>query len=278
MANTDKNNNNSTHLEFKAAGHKVINKLTGEVTWLAPLILADPWTKYKVDPLTAEAMREYAEVHGMDIRWTRMGSHPVYAMMVPCKKTDGHTISEEDQHILYCSLCKDEWYAQYIANKDGRCEFRDKNGKFKTCPTHINNPNYNPSGPQNPKVNPKKIANRCEHCEFNEFRQSHKVITFSDYNSDRELDFAENQSALPSVNNAGFASDAEKLLHYIISRCPKVAAVTDKLLDSPTDAKISEMAREMGIPRSTFWSQVKKIQEIAKDFWLEEYGHLPSIA
>lgn len=277
MTNKDKNNNKHvSHIEFKSAGHKAINKLTGEVTWLAPLVLVDPKDNLYSDPLTSEAMNEYSEVYGMDIKWTLNGSHNVKALMVPCKKNDKDT--EEEQHALYCSLCNEDWYAQYQATKDGRCEFLQKNGEFKACPTHIKNPNYDPNGPKNPKVNPKKIANRCEHCKFKEFRQSHNVITFSDLQTEKEVDFAESQSALPSVNATSYAVVAEKFFHYIVSQSSNLEATTDKLLDIPEKNNKSEMAREIDIPRNTFCSQIKKIQEMATDFWLEEFGHLPNIA
>lgn len=279
MANTDKKNkNNAAHLEFKAAGHKVINKLTGEVTWLAPLVLNDPKVNFHIDALTLESMNEYSEVYGMDIKWTLYGSHNVIALMVPCKMSAEETISEEEQHTLYCALCNEEWYAQYKATKDGRCEIRDKNGKLKPCPTHIPNPNYNPNGPKNSKSNPKKIKNRCDHCKFKEFRQSHNVITFSDLQTGKEVDFPESQGILPSVNAISFVATGDKLLRYIITRYPRLEAAAYKIIYESDKKKFSQMARELGIHRSTFFSQVEKIREIAEDFWLEEFGHLPAIA
>lgn len=276
------NKKGTKNVVYQCAGHKVIDLSTKTVIWRYPLVLDDPRGNFHIDALTEEAMREYSKVNDMDIIWTLYGSHKVRALMVPCLMTYGDTCilmySEEEQHAFYCALCDDEWYAQYKATKDGRCVIRDKNGNLKTCPTHIKNPNYAPNGPKNSKINPKKISNRCDHCKFKNFRQKSNETTFSCLKADNEVDFPENQSALPSVNAISFVATGDKLLNYIITRSPRLKAVAYKMIFESDKKKISEMARELGIPRSTFFSQVEKIREIAEAFWLEEFGHLPAVA
>lgn len=277
-----RNKKGTKDVVYQCAGHKVIKRSTRTIIWRYPLVLDDPRGNFHIDALTEEAMREYSVVNDMDIIWTLYGSHNVRALMVPCLMGNGDIsrkmYSEEEQHALYCALCNDEWYAQYQATKDGRCEIRDKNGHLKPCPTHIPNPNYNPNGPKNSKLNPKKIANRCDHCQFKNFRQKHNEVTLSCQKTGKEVDFPESQSVFPSVNATSFVATGDKLLNYIITRSPRLEAVAYKMIFESDKKKISEMARELGIPRSTFWSQVEKIREIAEDFWIEEFGHLPAVA
>ena len=132
--------------------------------------------------VTRAADKESARLNGLEVGKAMLGCRSFEAIMIPCKNKTYDAKGNEvyldtpssEQERIYRALTKDELDRQEEARMDGRCDIPSVYGGTKKCPRRISNPNYTPDNGQ-----PKTIANRCEGCPYERFKQAHTTITLS---------------------------------------------------------------------------------------------------
>ena len=234
-----------------------INPITNEPDFYFPMEVTNP------------ADKAYARLNGLEIGMAMLGNRRFLAIMIPCKRKDydskGREIyldtPSEEQHRIYKALIKDELNRQEDEKQDGRCNIPTANGGTRRCPLRIPNPAYAPGGNQ-----PKTLANKCEECPYEPFRQAHTVIELSCLDHESENGEMEPYEA-PSPKNYYAADDyeelAEKFVAFIKSRKPRLAPLAEKLVK---EASLTEASQELGKSTSTTFSQKEKLQELLREF------------
>lgn len=140
------------------------NPITGEPDYFFPM------------EITASADKEYARLNGLEVGRAMLGYRTFEAIMIPCKRkthdAQGRDVyldtPSEEQHRIYKTYSQDELDRQEDERMDGRCLLPSASGKnVKRCPRRIPIPAYVLGGNQ-----PKTIANKCEGCPFERFKQA----------------------------------------------------------------------------------------------------------
>lgn len=234
-----------------------INPITGEPDYFFPMEIMDP------------ADKEYAKLNGLEVGKAMLGFRIYEAIMVPCKNKayddKGREIyldtPSEEQHRIYKALIKDELNCQEDIKQDGRCNISTAHGSTKKCPLRVPNPNYVSGGNQ-----PKTLANKCEGCPYEPFRQAHTVIELSCL--DHESENGETESYEPPTPKNYFAADdyeelAEDFVAFIKARKPKLAPLAEKLVQ---EYNLTDASGELDNSTSTTFSQRKKLQELLTEF------------
>lgn len=233
-----------------------VNPETQQTDYYYPLEISDP------------SIRELARERGLEVGRAMLGFRIFDAVMVPCRNTatvNGKEVfidtPSEVQRQRYLEYIRDELNRQASSQQDGRCCIRAANGKTKRCPLRIPNPAYAPGGNQ-----PKTLANKCEECPYEPFRQAHTVIELSCLDHESENGEMEPYEA-PSPKNYYAADDyeelAEKFVAFIKSRKPRLAPLAEKLVK---EASLTEASQELGKSTSTTFSQKEKLQELLTEF------------
>lgn len=234
-----------------------INPITNEPDFYFPMEVTNP------------ADKEYARLNGLEVGMAMLGNRRFLAIMIPCKRKDydskGREIyldtPSEEQHRIYKALIKDELNRQEDEKQDGRCNIPTANGGTRRCPLRIPNPAYAPGGNQ-----PKTLANKCEECPYEPFRQAHTVIELSCLDHENENGETQPYEA-PSPKNYYTADDyeelAEKFVAFIKSRKPRLTPLAEKLVK---EASLTEASQELGKSTSTTFSQKEKLQELLTEF------------
>ena len=235
-----------------------INPITGEPDYFFPMEVMDP------------ADKEYARLNGLEVGQAMLGCRTFEAIMVPCKNktTDAQgrdiyldTPSEEQQRI-YKAYTQDELDRQEEERMDGRCLLTRASGKgVKRCPRRVPNPDYIPGGDQ-----PKTLANRCEGCPYERFKQAHTTVELSCL--DRENEAGEMEPYEVPAPRSNYAGDryeelAEAFIAFVRERKPKLAALAELKVD---ELNLTEAAKELDKAISTVDSQTKKLQELLTEF------------
>lgn len=237
--------------------HTRFNPTTQQTDFYFPMEIEDP-----VD-------RELARLNGFEIGWTMLGFRVFEAIMVPCmNKTYDATGREiylptpsEDQHRIYKALIKDEMDRQEEMKEDGRCPLPSKYGGTKRCPLRIKNPNYVPGGTE-----PKTIANKCEGCPFEKYRQEHTFVTLSTL--EQENDAGEPEPYEVPAPKAYYAADeyektAQEFVAFVRARKPKLAPLAQLLTEEYSK---SDAGRELGDAWGTVTSRTDKLKELLLEF------------
>lgn len=233
------------------------NSLTGEPDYFFPMEVTNP------------ADKEYAKRNGLEVGRAMLGFRIYEAVMVPCKNkaydAKGREIyldtPSEEQYRIYKALIKDELNRQEDEKQDGRCNIHNGHGGLRRCPCRIPNPAYIPGSNQ-----PKTLANKCERCPYEPFRQAHTVIELSCL--DHESENGETEPYEPPTPKNYFAADdykelAEEFVAFIKARKPKLAPLAEKLVQ---EYDLTDASRELGKSTSTIFSQRKKLQELLTEF------------
>ena len=234
-----------------------INPITNEPDFYFPMEVTNP------------ADKEYARLNGLEVGMAMLGNRRFLAIMIPCKRKDydskGREIyldtPSEEQHRIYKALIKDELNRQEDEKQDGRCNIPTANGGTRRCPLRIPNPAYAPGGNQ-----PKTLANKCEECPYEPFRQAHTVIELSCLDHESENGEMEPYEVpAPKSNYAGdrYEELAEAFIAFVRERKPKLAALAELKVD---ELNLTEAAKELDKAISTVDSQTKKLQELLTEF------------
>lgn len=237
--------------------HARFNPETQQTDFYFPMEIEDPIDK------------EYAKLMGFEIGWTMLGFRVFEAIMVPCmNKTHDAAGREiylptpaEEQHRIYKSLIKDEMDRQEEMKEDGRCPLPSKYGGTRRCPLRIKNPNYVPGGTE-----PKTIANKCEGCPFEQYRQEHSFVQFSTL--EVENDAGEPEPFEVPAPATYYAADqyeqlAQEFVAFVTARKPKLAPLVEKLMEEYTK---SDAARELGDAWGTITSRTDKLKLLMEEF------------
>jgi hypothetical protein len=234
-----------------------INPINGEPDFYFPMEVTNP------------ADKEYARLNGLEIGMAMLGNRRFLAIMIPCKRKGyddkGREIyldtPSEEQYRTYKALIKDKLNRQEDEKQDGRCNIPTANGGTRRCPLRIPNPDYIPGGNQ-----PKTIANRCEGCPYEPFRQGHTVIELSCLDHECENGEKEPYEA-PSPKNYYAADRYEELskefVDFVRERKPRLAPLAEMLV---REYKLTEASEELGRSTSTTFSQKEKLQELLTEF------------
>ena len=234
-----------------------INPITNEPDFYFPMEITNP------------ADKAYAQLNRLDIGMAMLGNRRFLAIMIPCKNKayddKGREIyldtPSEEQHRIYKALIKDELNRQEDIKQDGRCNISTAHGGTKKCPLRIPNPNYVPGGNQ-----PKTLANKCEECAYEQFKQAHTVIEMSCLDHKDENGETESYEA-PSPKNYYAADRYEELskefVDFVRERKPRLAPLAEMLV---REYKLTEASEELGRSTSTTFSQKEKLQELLTEF------------
>lgn len=245
----------STH---KLLRHTRKNPATGEIDYFFPMEIEDPIDK------------EYARLRGYEIGQTLLGYRVINAIMVPCKRKTRDALGREvyintpseEQHRIYKALIQDELDKQEEERLDGRCPLPKVSGKgMKRCPRYVKNPAFIPGSDQ-----PKTIANRCEGCKFERFKQAHTTITLSCL--DHEGEDGESEAFEVPAPRSNYAGDryeelAEGFVAYIKEHKPRLLPLAEKLVQ---EYDLTDAAKELGKSTSTTFSQKEKLKELVTEF------------
>ena len=234
-----------------------INPITNEPDFYFPMEVTNP------------ADKEYARLNGLEVGMAMLGNRRFLAIMIPCKRKDydskGREIyldtPSEEQHRIYKALIKDELNRQEDEKQDGRCNIPTANGGTRRCPLRIPNPAYAPGGNQ-----PKTLANKCEECPYEPFRQAHTVIELSCLDHESENGEMEPYEVpAPKSNYAGdrYEELAEAFIAFVRERKPKLASLAELKVD---ELNLTEAAKELDKAISTVDSQSKKLEELVTEF------------
>ena len=234
-----------------------INPITNEPDFYFPMEVTNP------------ADKAYARLNGLEIGMAMLGNRRFLAIMIPCKRKGyddkGREIyldtPSEEQYRTYKALIKDKLNRQEDEKQDGRCNIPTANGNTRRCPLRIPNPTYVPGGDQ-----PKTLANRCEGCPYERFKQAHTVIELSCL--DHEGEDGETEPYEISAPESYYEADryedlADEFVAFITARKPRLAPLAEKLVK---EHSLTEASQELGRPTSTVHSQIKKLQELLTEF------------
>lgn len=234
-----------------------INPITGEPDYFFPMELTNP------------ADKAYAHLNRLEIGMAMLGNRRFLAIMIPCKNkaydAKGREIyldtPSEEQYRIYKTLIKDELNRQEDEKQDGRCNIPTANGGTKKCPLRLPNRAYVPGG-----VQPKTLANKCENCPYERFKQAHTVIEMSclDHkDEDGELTPYEPPAPEGYYEADRYEELADEFMAFINARKPRLAPLAEKLVK---EHSLTEVSQELGRPTSTVHSQIKKLQELLNEF------------
>lgn len=233
-----------------------VNPETQQTDYYYPLEISDP------------SIRELARERGLEVGRAMLGFRIFDAVMVPCRNTatvNGKEVfidtPSEVQRQRYLEYIRDELNRQASSQQDGRCCIRAANGKTKRCPLRIPNPDYLPGGTQ-----PKTLANKCENCPYERFKQAHTVIEMSclDHkDEDGELTPYEPPAPEGYYEADRYEELADEFVAFINARKPRLAPLAEKLVK---EHSLTEVSQELGRPTSTVHSQIKKLQELLNEF------------
>ena len=182
---------------------------------------------------TIEAALDYG--YSMkDIRLWRIGNRMYTVILVPGTK---------EQYDSYLSSFSKEFKAE---DRDKRCQISDGKGHAIRCPEN----------------------NKCKNCPFYHSldKKGYGTLTFSDLTWTNEDGIEE---AYEPVAPEGYGSAErylellQELMGYVGATRPEYAPVV-KLLSDGLSRR--EIAKELGVPKSTVIDWVKKIQEITLKF------------
>lgn len=234
-----------------------MNPITGDPDYFFPMEVTNP------------ADREYARLNGLEVGKAMLGFRSFEAIMIPCK-TKGYDAKgreiyldtpSEEQRRIYAALCKDELNHQEDIKQDGRCEIPGKNGGTKKCPLRIPNPGYAPGNGQ-----PKTLANKCEGCPFEQFRQAHTTIPLSCL--DHEDENGEREPYEPSTpknycEGNYFEELGKAFVEFTKEQSPRLTPLAEKLV---LEYSQSDAAKVLGKSNSTVYSQRKKLEKLLTEF------------
>ena len=235
-----------------------INSITGEPDYYFPMEVTDA------------ADKEYARMNGLEVGRAMLGYRTFEAIMVPCKNkaydAKGREIyldtPSEEQRRIYKALIQYELNRQEEERMEGRCLLTKANGKgMKRCPRRIKNPAYIPGGDQ-----PKTLANECEGCKFERFKQAHTNIELSCL--DHEGKKGEMEPYEVQANHSNYAGDryeelSERFVAYIKEHKSRLAPLAEKLVQ---EYDLTAASDELGKSTSTIFSQKEKLKELVAEF------------
>ncbi len=233
------------------------NPLTGEPDYFFPMEITD------------SADKEYAKLNGLEIGKAMLGFRTFEAIMIPCKNkgydAKGREIyldtPSEEQYRVYKALCKDELDSQEKIKQDGRCLIPNGRGGVKRCPIRFPNPAYFSGNGQ-----PKTIANKCENCLFEQFRQAHTIIELSCL--DHVDENGETEPYEPPTPRNYYAGDhyeelGKDFVDFIKMRKPKLAPLAELLVQQ---YNLTDASEKLNQSTSTVHSQRKKLEELMNEF------------
>ncbi len=236
--------------------HVRTSPITGDQDYYYPMEASNP------------SIRALAWERGLEIAKTRLGNRTFEAVMIPCKDTamiNGVEVfidtPSEVQRQRYLELIKEELAEQDARKQDGRCQIPDGRGGVKRCPYRVPNPDYVPGGKQL-----KTLKNRCEGCQYEEFRQAHTTVVLSALDHENENGEFESYE-IPATKDMTaadrFLELREAFIAFVQERNPKLAPLAELLTLEYTK---SEAGRELGDASSTVTSRVEKLKDLLTAF------------